>query len=383
MSNNVNRYRNIYNKAVRPNSVTPFPKHVFMRSQNKIQTKAERLGDRKHCFESTFVHLTERFNNTELFLVGTMNTSTMLAKRTKKLIQDVKPDAVMVMSSPQWWNTARLINDVDSQDEFEKYQTKFLSQFDEFNVDTSPARASVFYTRMSILEQLLRWTYRVGDHFSFYTPGLEIKYACEEAEKLGADLHFLGPELNNITWHRLYHETRFNLPAVIRNRIKYSSSRWTTEMLNNRHKLQLTTPSEYVEQCCDEHMINWYIKSLEMMIPSLKKILVDKRDTALYKYITKQTQHKRIVAVVNQWHMEGIEHMWAHEFGQVPRSVTISEEIDPIGDMNLSHGLFNQLYNAFQREYKSAMQNSVPATYSNMINTYHREQNWHYEHRNM
>jgi len=28
------------------------------------------------------------------------------------------------------------------------------------------------------------------------TPGLEIKYACEEAEKAGAKLHFLGPELN-------------------------------------------------------------------------------------------------------------------------------------------------------------------------------------------
>jgi hypothetical protein len=307
----------------------------------------------------------------------------MLARRTQKLIRDIKPDAVMVMTSPKWWQTAKLIEDVNDQEEFENYQIKYLSQFDEFNVDTSTTRSMIFWARMFVLETMLRMFYRTGDHFNFYTPGLEVKYACEEAEKLGADLHFLGSELNNITWHRLYHETRFNLPSVAFNRWKFSGTRWTTEMSNNREKLQLTTPAKYVESCCDEYLMNWYVKSLEMMIPALKKILIDKRDMALYKYITKQTKHKRIVAVVNQWHMEGIEHLWAHEFGQLPRSQGITEEIDPIGDMNLKHGLFNQLFNAFQREYKSSMTGTTPSSYSNMVNTYHRENNWQYEHRNM
>jgi hypothetical protein len=81
--------------------------------------------------------------------------------------------------------------------------------------------------------------------------------------------------------------------------------------------------------------------------------------------------------------MEGIEHLWAHEFGQLPRSQLIREEIDPIGDMNLRKGLFDMMYNAFQRQLKSAHSKSVPSSYSNMMNTYHREQNWGYEHRNM
>lgn len=119
------------------------------------------------------------------------------------------------------------------------------------------------------------------------------------------------------------------------------------------------------------------------MIPALKRLIIDKRDMALYKAITKNNDSKKIVAVVNQWHMEGIEHLWAHEFGQLPRSQAITEEIDPIGDMDLRSGLFNQLFNAFQRQYKSAMTKSTPASFSNMMNTYHREQNWHYEHRNM
>ena len=59
-----------------------------------------------NCFESTFVHLTERFNGKEVFLIGTMNQSNMLAQRTQKLIQEVKPDTVMVQANYQWWNSA-------------------------------------------------------------------------------------------------------------------------------------------------------------------------------------------------------------------------------------------------------------------------------------
>lgn len=31
-------------------------------------------------------------------------------------------------------------------------------------------------------------------------PGLETKFACEEAEKIGANLYFLGTEMNQVTW---------------------------------------------------------------------------------------------------------------------------------------------------------------------------------------
>ena len=46
-------------------------------------------------------------------------------------------------------------------------------------------------------------------------------------------------------------------------------------------------------------------------------------------------EEKKIVVVVNQWHMEGIEHNWAHRYGQLPRSIHFHEEINPIGDMDL------------------------------------------------
>jgi hypothetical protein len=35
--------------------------------------------------------------------------STMLAQRTQKLIQEVKPDSVMVMADPEWWDSAKML----------------------------------------------------------------------------------------------------------------------------------------------------------------------------------------------------------------------------------------------------------------------------------
>jgi hypothetical protein len=38
----------------------------------------------------------------------------MLAQRTKKLIQELNPDVVLVQTSREWWESARLLKYVDS-----------------------------------------------------------------------------------------------------------------------------------------------------------------------------------------------------------------------------------------------------------------------------
>jgi len=89
-----------------------------------------------------------------------------------------------------------------------------------------------------------------------------------------------------------------------------------------------------------------------------------------------------MVAVVNQMHMEGIEHHWCHAFGQTPRNQPF-EEIDPIGDMELRQTLFNNMYHVITREIKSSYHKSTPASFSNFLTSYSREANFQYEHRNM
>lgn len=79
MTNRTSRYKAIYDKMVRPNNAAVFPRHVFVRSANHVSNVNDRIGNRTDCFESTLIHLTERFNGKEVYLVGSMNQSTMLA----------------------------------------------------------------------------------------------------------------------------------------------------------------------------------------------------------------------------------------------------------------------------------------------------------------
>ncbi len=114
----------------------------------------------------------------------------------------------------RWWKIASILRFVENQEEFDRYKSYF-NNVDSFkNMDMSYARALVFYPRIWLLKQCLRF------HFNFrnYDPtreGLEIKFACESAEDVGAKLEFLGSELDQETRDAIYHETRFNLPSYL------------------------------------------------------------------------------------------------------------------------------------------------------------------------
>lgn len=86
----------MYQSMYRPNSAATFPKHVFVRAANLRSNIYDRVGNRENVFQSTLVHLTEQYHGKDVYVVGTMNNSTMLAQRTKKLIEELKPDRVIV-----------------------------------------------------------------------------------------------------------------------------------------------------------------------------------------------------------------------------------------------------------------------------------------------
>jgi len=67
------------------------------------------------------------------------------------------------------------------------------TQFQSFNY-WHPTRAWIFWARFYIYSALFKYHFNIP--FNFYRPGLEVKFACEEANNVGAKLHFLGPELN-------------------------------------------------------------------------------------------------------------------------------------------------------------------------------------------
>lgn len=148
----------------------------------------------------------------------------------------------------------------------------------------------------------------------FTRPGLESKFACESAEKVGANLEFMGAEADQKTWQRLLHETRFNLPEYILKRFQYHTTFYSDEMREMRAKIALVGPSAFTEKCVDSYAVNWFIQCTDIFFPKLKKIMVDEKDEDLFKQIDK-SKGEKIVVLVNQWHLEGIEHHWCHRYG--------------------------------------------------------------------
>lgn len=84
-------------------------------------------------------------HNRQLFLIGTTNSSTLLAERTRELIRKEKPDSVFVQTNQKWWNTIQQIKGVNTQQELNLY-TDILRRNQEWETDNG-LRGVIFKLR--------------------------------------------------------------------------------------------------------------------------------------------------------------------------------------------------------------------------------------------
>lgn len=81
--------------------------HRFLRQPNLHSDIYNRVANRFNPIANTQVALEDPKSGRTLTLIGTTNSSTTLAHRTKALLEKEKPDAVYVQASPQWWSYAQ------------------------------------------------------------------------------------------------------------------------------------------------------------------------------------------------------------------------------------------------------------------------------------
>ena len=278
-----------------------------------------------------------------------------------------------------WWEGAKELKFIKSQQEMDA-ANKYLKK-------TNPIDKRLVYGTIAGLKfQLFNILYKnlvnINVEYNPFLPGLEVKYALEEAEKLNSKLVFLGDELDVNTQNSLLQEQRFSLLRGLYNSIMINMN-YKYESFNMRCMIKVNGLQQFIESCLDSKTMAYFIATLEKLAPEYKKILVDKKDHILFEKII-ANKGKRMVAVVNQHHMEGIIHHWCSAYGQVPSfNKNYTEEINPIGDMKLRHTYLDKMYHVIMREIKSNRLRAPPATFSNHIYIYHREFNHQYEHRNM
>lgn len=308
-----------------------------------------------------------------------MNSSNVLANRTRRLMDSVKPDVLFVQASESWWNKAKLLSYVKSQQEMSKADSTL-------NTPIYMQGTIGFKIRFALFNAISKLLYGLPMEYNPFLPGLEVKYALEEAVKNNTKIVFLGEELNLDTRNMLVHEKRNTVFSLIRNYFRLPQS-YKTELLEMRMVLKERGMNNFVESSMDARQMNWFIKSMEGIAPTIKKILVDKKDEEIFKTIAHNIkENKKMVLLVNQHHMEGVEHHWCNSFGTVPTYNVynpLDKEINPIGDMPLRKMLYEKMYHVIQRDIKSSRMRSPPASFTNDINIYHREFNHQYEHRNM
>ena len=97
-----------------------------------------------------------------------------------------------------------------------------------------------------------------------------------------------------------------------RNLYRFQST-WThtyDDFFNTLH----TRGGEAFAESMDRSRINFLVALLSKIAPKQKKVLVDQRDERIFRDLY-SIKEKNIVAVVNQWHLEGVETHWRRATG--------------------------------------------------------------------
>lgn len=137
--------------------------------------------------------------------------------------------------------------------------------------------------------------------------------------------------------------------------------------MDNQAMLHVGGGEAYAEML-DDARCSWWVQWFDKCAPLQKKILVDETDAHLFKKMYNDMPGKTMVAVVNQWHLPGIEAHWRHTTG-----TEIEEEpINPLGDMPINEIMESELVNdALSRMYSKNTKSEAIGSYQYMTH-YHK-----------
>ena len=152
--------------------------------------------------------------------------------------------------------------------------------------------------------------------FTPFTPGLETKFALEGAEKAKAKIHFGGEEFDPVTIEALRTETNMYPHTFIwKSRLFLRSQNAWNADYNDFTKTMRVRGGEAFAESFDRSRANLMVSMFNKIAPEQKRIIVDARDETIFRDLYKKCEGDKIVAVVNQWHVHGIETHWRNATG--------------------------------------------------------------------
>lgn len=196
-----------------------------------------------------------------------------------------------------------------------------------------------------------------------------MKWAIEEANKLNVPVVLGGLEIDDNTLLALKTEPRMDpISQFYYGYRALHNSFWRREHQDTYKVLDVVGGEAFAEGV-DRNRANWFVKYFEKLAPYQKRVIIDKKDIDLFTSLYRDTPGKKIVAVVNQWHVAGIEAHW--------RAATNTnaplKAINPVGDMDINKYMESQLVNDTLRAFVSKIGKTEPASWKNYSTVYHKD----------
>lgn len=341
--------------------------HRFMRNPNYESTIFNRAWSRSSPFENTLRVLEDPETGRKVYLIGTTNSSTTLAKRTEQLIAEVKPESIHVNTCSLWYERVSQLN-ISTQEQLNNLQGEFTDIL-LYRVNSWPNNFRGVYFKARVYSWMLFMNYYLNfpTDFNPWRPGAEVLWGIKAAEKVGAKVNYFGGFLNGLVVGRMSRENTIGLLSTYLRSIRGEPySRWRTEAQDFWNLLKTTGGAAFSENL-DSHYVSWFVKWLERQNPVMKKIMVDTEDERMFHQIFEDPA-KVSVAIVNHWHLPGIEAMWRANTGTSHQG----ERINPIGDMPIDEIMEAGVEGDFLRAEYSRKSKTEPAAWSNYLTHYHK-----------
>lgn len=345
------------------------PLNRIMRNPNVVASKTNLIYDRSDIFTNNIKLLSDPITNRKLILVGTLNSSTLLAERTKKILELADPDQVLVETDEKWFNTLNSVAPSHLKTNKLVQSAGNMFQYDLGDFNNNPRNLvfkSKFYTWLFLSKMIFPF---IDEETNAYRPGLEVFNTAKWAQDHKKSVLYSGRMFNSHVVEALKNESRMYLfPYIYRSLNGRNTSIWDKEYASYADECAVYGMEHYSE-IIDEKKLSWLIKLFESIIPHQKKIFIDHEDERLFKLIYHKMTGKVNVAVVNAWHLPGIEYHWRHTTG----TEKTEEFINPIGDFDIDFNSFGKNQNEYLRRIKSKNSKSEPAVTSDYLTGYNKQ----------
>jgi hypothetical protein len=222
-----------------------------------------------------------------------------------------------------------------------------------------------FYTWLFAASRILPYS---DETAHILKPGHEAFNVAKWATENKKDLVFAGDMFNNAVIEALKNEPRMFVLTLLYRLLIGRNSHWHAEFFSNIREISMNGLQAFTENM-DQSRLEWTLKVYESVIPHQKKILIEDEDERLFTSIFHNLDGKVNLALVNAWHLPGIERHWRHTTGtEGPK-----EFINPIGDFDIEEDMQTQVINDFLRRVKSKKAKSEPAVTSNYLANYNKQ----------